>query len=288
MLGCHHVIGAAERLARDHGDKGDGGLRIGKQQLRAVRDQCTVFLVRARQESGHVHESHDRNAERVAEAHEARGLARGIDIENPGEHHGLVRDEAHGAPGDAAKAGDDVFRECLLQLEEIAFIGDFEDELLDVIGLVRIVRNERVERFFLLLDVVVRGPFGHTGLVVGGKKVEQPAHLQQAFDVVVVGAVGDAGLRRVHRGAAELLRRDYFVGHGLHHVGTGDEHVAGFAHHENEIRHGRRIDVAARAWSHDDGNLRNDAGGDHVALEHLAVAAERGDAFLDARAAGVE
>ncbi len=27
---------------------------------------------------------------------------------------------------------------------------------------------------------------------------------------------------------------------------------------------------------------------DHVALEHLAIAAERGDAFLDARAAGVE
>ncbi len=35
-------------------------------------------------------------------------------------------------------------------------------------------------------------------------------------------------------------------------------------------------------------NLRDHAGGHHVALEHLAIAAERGDAFLDARAAGVE
>src|SRR5262249_4885158 len=33
---------------------------------------------------------------------------------------------------------------------------------------------------------------------------------------------------------------------------------------------------------------RNDAGGDHVALEHFAVAAERGDTFLDARTAGIE
>jgi len=32
----------------------------------------------------------------------------------------------------------------------------------------------------------------------------------------------------------------------------------------------------------------NDAGGQHVALEYLAVAAERGDALLDARAAGIE
>ncbi len=32
----------------------------------------------------------------------------------------------------------------------------------------------------------------------------------------------------------------------------------------------------------------NDAGGEHVALEHLAIAAERRHAFLDARAAGVE
>ena len=32
----------------------------------------------------------------------------------------------------------------------------------------------------------------------------------------------------------------------------------------------------------------NDAGGDDVALEHLAVAAQGGDALLDARAAGVE
>ncbi len=35
-------------------------------------------------------------------------------------------------------------------------------------------------------------------------------------------------------------------------------------------------------------DLRDDARRDHVALEHLAVTAERRDAFLDARAAGVE
>ena len=92
----------------------------------------------------------------------------------------------------------------------------------------------------------------------------------------------------MHRGAAELFGGDDLVGHRLHHVGPGDEHVARVAHHEDEIGHRRRIDVAAGARPHDHRNLRNDAGGDDVALEHLAVAAERGDAFLDAGAAGIE
>ena len=90
------------------------------------------------------------------------------------------------------------------------------------------------------------------------------------------------------RGAAEFFRRHRLVGDGLHHVRAGHEHVARVAHHEDEIGHRWRIDVAARARAHDHGNLRDDARGEHVALEHLAVAAQRRHALLDARAARVE
>ena len=92
----------------------------------------------------------------------------------------------------------------------------------------------------------------------------------------------------MNRGAAELFGGDDLVGDGLHHVRAGDEHVARVAHHEDEIGHRRRIDVAAGARAHDHRNLRNDARGDDIALEHFAVTAERGDAFLDAGATGVE
>ena len=92
----------------------------------------------------------------------------------------------------------------------------------------------------------------------------------------------------MHARAAQLLGRHGLVGHRLHHVGAGDEHVARVLHHEDEVGHGRRIDVAARARPHDHGDLRDDARGQHVAQEHLAVAAERRHALLDARAAGVE
>ena len=87
---------------------------------------------------------------------------------------------------------------------------------------------------------------------------------------------------------AQFFGCDDLVSYGLHHVRAGDEHVTRVAHHEDEIGHGGRVHVAASARPHDDGDLRNDAGGDDVPLEHLAVAAERRHALLDAGAAGIE
>ena len=75
MLGRHHVIGAAEGLARDDRNLRHRGLRIGEQQLRAMLDEPAIFLRRARQEPRHIDEGDDGNVEGVAEAHEARGLA---------------------------------------------------------------------------------------------------------------------------------------------------------------------------------------------------------------------
>ena len=128
----------------------------------------------------------------------------------------------------------------------------------------------------------------HAVHVVGGQEVDEAAHLQQCLDIVVVGAVGHRGFGGVDLGAAELLRGHGLVGDGLHHLGTGDEHVGAVAHHEDEVGHRRRIDVAAGAGAHDHRDLRDHARGDHVALEHLAVAAERRHALLDAGAAGIE
>ena len=169
-----------------------------------------------------------------------------------------------------------------------ALVHDLQDQLLDVVGLVGVVGDEGVERGLGPVGLVPGRQLRHAGLVVGGQEIEQPAHLQQGLDVVLVGAIGDRGLGGVHARAAQLLGRDGLVGDGFNHVGTGDEHVTGVLHHEDEVGHGRRIDVAAGARPHDHGDLRDDAGRQHVAQEHLAIAAERRHALLDARAAGVE
>ena len=251
-------------------------------------DEPAVFLRRTRQEARHVDERDDRNIEAVAEAHEARRLARRIAVEHAREHHRLVRDDADGAAFHAREAGHDVLRERFLDFEEVGFVDDFEDQLLDVVRLVRIVRNERVERMVDALGLVFRRNFRNARLVARRQEIHQAAHLQKRLDVVLVGAIGDRRFRRVDLGAAKFFRRHRFVRHGLHDVGTGHEHVARVFDHEDEIGHRGRVDVAARARSHDDGNLRNDAGGQNVALEHFAIAAEGVDAFLNARAARIE
>ena len=178
-------------------------------------------------------------------------------------------------------------KDCL-DLEEVALVNDLMDQLLDVVGLVRIVGDQRVERKFETVPRVSRRQLGHARLIVRGQEVHQPPHLQQRLDVVLIGAVGDRRLGGVHDGAAELLCGHLLLGHGLHHVGAGDEHVGGIFDHEDEVGHGRRIDVAAGARPHDHRDLRDHARGEHVPGEHLAIAAERRHALLDARAAGVE
>ena len=88
-------------------------------------------------------------------------------------------------------------------------------------------------------------------------------------------------------GAAELLLRHLLVRDRLDDVGAGDEHGARAAHHQDEVGDGGRVDGAARRRAHDRGDLRDDAGGERVAQEDVGVAGERGDAFLDPRAARV-
>ena len=104
--------------------------------------------------------------------------------------------------------------------------------------------------------------------------------------VVLVGAhvVGVARLGVVGPGAAELLHRDVLAGDGLDHVGTGDEHVGGAVDHDREVGDRGGVDVAAGAGAHDQADLRDHAAGVDVALEDLAVEAERDHALLDAGA----
>ncbi len=64
----------------------------------------------ARQEARHVDEGQDRDLEGIAEAHEARGLAAGVDVEAARQHHRLVGHHADRLALDADEAGDDVGR----------------------------------------------------------------------------------------------------------------------------------------------------------------------------------
>jgi hypothetical protein len=166
-------------------------------------------------------------------------------------------------------------------------IDHLEDQLLDVVGLVGVVRDQGVERVIEAVGRIIGRPRRRLFLVRQRQVVEKAAQHHQRLDIVVEGQVGNAGLAGVRDGTTEFLGRHLFVGHGLHHLGTGDEHVGGVLDHEDEVGHRRAVHRAAGAGAHDHRDLRNHAAGHDVALEHVGITAERRDAFLDARAAGI-
>ena len=107
------------------------------------------------------------------------------------------------------------------------------------------------------------------------------AHLVEAGLLVGRHEGGDPRLGGVAHGAAQLLERDVLARHRLHHVGTGDEHVRGALHHEDEVGHGRRVDGAAGARAEDDADLGDDPRRRHVAVEDPPVGVQRDHALLD-------
>ncbi len=93
--------------------------------------------------------------------------------------------------------------------------------------------------------------------------------------------------RVVGAGAAELLQRDVLASDRAYDIGAGDEHLRRLVDHDHEVGEGRRIDVAAGRRPHDQRDLRDDPGCQHVAPEDLAVQPERDDALLNPGAAAL-
>ena len=123
--------------------------------------------------------------------------------------------------------------------------------------------------------------------VVRGQIGQQVPGEVDAVLLVVGLVVRDAGLDAVRVGAAEILEGHVLPGHGLDHVGAGDEHVAGALDHEGEVGDRGGVDRPARARAHDQRHLRDDARGHHVAVEDLGEQAERHHALLNPGAPAV-
>ncbi len=131
------------------------------------------------------------------------------------------------------------------------------------------------------------GPPRRIVQIVRRKKRQQLPQQQQALLIVVRQKMRHAALAVMRQRAAELFLGDFFVGDRLDHVRSGHEHVAGLVDHRDEVRDCRRIHGAARARPHDRGNLRDHSGSQRVAKKDVGITAERSNAFLDPRAAGI-
>jgi hypothetical protein len=147
--------------------------------------------------------------------------------------------------------------------------------------------NDIVHSAILQVGYFVAHPVGRVAEVVRWQIVEQPLAELDGMPVVLGDEMDVSRDRRVGIGGGELFERGGLAGGGLDDIGTADEHVGVPARHDDEVGERGRVGGTAGAGTGDDGDLRNDSGGEHIAEEDLAVAGECLDAFLDARSAGV-
>jgi hypothetical protein len=249
-----------------------------------VTDDPAPLLGRAREEARDVDERHERDVEGVAGPHEPGRLDRGVDVEHACERGRLVPDDPDRVAAEAREAADDVLRVERLQLEERTVVDDGLDHALDVVRLVRGVRDQRVELGRLTVGRVRRRGVRRRLEVVLRQERQQVSGVVDACALVRSDEMGDPGLRRVRRRAAEILERDVLPGDRLHDVGAGDEHVGRALGHQDEVGDRGRVDGATGAGPHDQRDLRHHPGGLHVPPEDLRVTGERDDALLDPRA----
>ena len=147
MLRGHDAVRAAIGLAGDDGDFRDGGFGEGEKQLGAVPDDPAEFLLGARQEAGDILESNQRNIESVAKTNEAGTFDGSVDIEDACENSWLIADDADRPSVKPRKAHNEVLCVVFVDFEEKSVVNDGMDSVLDVVRLLRIGRNESVERF---------------------------------------------------------------------------------------------------------------------------------------------
>jgi hypothetical protein len=143
---------------------------------------------------------------------------------------------------DAAEPDDDVGRIAGLHLEELVIVEDAGDHLVHVVGLVRRIRDQRVELDVLVGEVVLDATCRHRHrvarrvcVIVARKVAQQLANVVEGVLLARCDVVRCAGLGHVCVRATQLLHRDVLAGDGLDHVGAGDEHLAGLIDHDDEV-----------------------------------------------------
>ena len=188
----HHIIRAAIGLARDHGDFRHRRFGISEEQFGAMLDQTAIFLLGPGHEARHVDKGDDRNVETIAKADKARTFARRINVQNAGQRHRLIGHKADRGAFHPAKAAYDIGAKSRADFKEVTFIDRLLDQLLHVIGLVRIVRDQCVETVIDALNRIISRPNRRIFAIGARQEIDQAPHLRQRFNVIFERAIDDA------------------------------------------------------------------------------------------------
>ena len=277
----HRDVGAAERLARDQGHPGHGGLGERVQQLGAAPDDAFPFLAHAGQVARHVGQHDQRYPERVAHAHEPGGLLGAERVQAAALAHRVVGDDPDRPPGQPSQADHHVRGPPGLELREPGGRGIQQppDEGPHVIGDPRRIGQQRAQ----LRPVLNRRRVERALLA---EQRRYPACLEKGVVLRFRGQVHDTGAAVVSVRAAEARHVDPLAGHAAHHLGAGDEHAC-LRSHDDDVGERRAVGRAAGGRPEDDGDLRHEPGRARHGGEYATDALERVDVLAQPGARGV-
>ena len=211
------------------------------------------------------------------------------DVQSAGIDQRLVGDDADGLSLDAAEPTQHIGGEQFVHLQEGVLVKHRGDDLVHVVGTIRLVRDEDVQ-----LAIVVGDREVGLLIVVVDRRIlevvlwqvgEQIAHVLQRVILIgsqIVRVARDLG---VGAGSAQLLQGDVLTGDGLDDGRAGDEHLGALVDHDDEVGEGGGVHLPAGRRPHDDRDLWDDARGAGVALEDVTESGQGGHTFLDARPA---
>ncbi len=141
----------------------------------------------------------------------------------------------------AGKPDHHVAGERFLDLEKLPVVDDALDDFQHVIGRLGSFRDNLADVHVDAVRVVIRFDTGWFFEITLRQVGQQFPHHGQRFFVVGSLEVRHAAVGVVLGRPAERLLGHAFVGDRLDDLRAGDEHVAGFIHHEDEVGDGRRV-----------------------------------------------
>ena len=280
-------MGSAIGLAKGNGYLRDRGFAISVEELGSVLDYGAVFLLGAGKEARNVHEGDQRDIEGIAETNEPGGLARSVDIQHACQHLRLIGDYSHAPAAHMGKTDYDIAGEGAVNLEEVSVINYFPYDSVHVVSLVGIVGNDGVETVGNPAYRIGALPCRSSLHIVLRNETEELLYGGNAFLFTFGGKVCHTALAGVDGRSAKLFGGDAFSRDTLHDGRTGEEHIRGVFYHEGEVGEGGGVNGSAGAGAENTGYLGNDAAGEDVVLEDVAVAGKGVDALLDAGSAAV-
>ena len=276
-LAAHRVVAGAVRVAHDHGELGDDGVRDGADHLGAVLDDAAVLGARAHHEARHVLHEHEGDLLLVAVHHEPRGLVGGVGVDDAaglelvglgllaglgGDDGALVGDDADAPAVDAGVAAEEGLAVAGLVLGPRAGVDDAREQVAHVVRRVAGL-GEHGEH---LLRVEGRR-HGRRAVEPDARALAEAAHeVADGGDGglvvrhLVVGHARDVALRG---GAAERLVVRHLAHGGADERRAREEDAARALDDERLVRHDGQVGAAGHARTHDGRDLRDALAGEH-------------------------